>query len=67
MRMQTRLADLAPLFLLTILFLLVLSRYAFHDSIHFYLVTDFYPGGDLLGLLGRKDVFNEVGFRPLPK
>ena len=35
-------------------------RFAFHDALRLYLATEFYPGGDLLGLLGKYEVFPEV-------
>eukprot|EP01137_Pigoraptor_chileana_P011373 Opistho-2@62124 len=34
-------------------------HYAFYDDEYIYLVMDFYPGGDLLGLLGKHDNFPE--------
>eukprot|EP01136_Pigoraptor_vietnamica_P015527 Opistho-1_new@58791 len=34
-------------------------HYAFYDDEYLYLVMDFYPGGDLLGLLGKHDNFPE--------
>ena len=34
-------------------------HYAFHDDNFAYLVLDFLPGGDLLGLLGKFDSFSE--------
>eukprot|EP00053_Salpingoeca_punica_P004391 m.48899 g.48899 ORF g.48899 m.48899 type:complete len:634 (+) comp12770_c0_seq1:253-2154(+) len=34
-------------------------KFAFHDALRLYLATEFYPGGDLLGLLGKYEVFPE--------
>eukprot|EP00123_Amoebidium_parasiticum_P016124 comp23300_c0_seq1/m.38249 comp23300_c0_seq1/g.38249 ORF comp23300_c0_seq1/g.38249 comp23300_c0_seq1/m.38249 type:complete len:733 (-) comp23300_c0_seq1:544-2742(-) len=38
---------------------IVALKYAFHDATDLFLVMDFYPGGDLLSLLGKHDQFNE--------
>ncbi|KNC73413.1 hypothetical protein SARC_14030, partial [Sphaeroforma arctica JP610] len=34
-------------------------RYAFHDATNLYFVLDYYPGGDLLSLLGKHENFRE--------
>eukprot|EP01134_Creolimax_fragrantissima_P006655 CFRG6655T1 len=34
-------------------------RYAFHDATYLYFVLDYYPGGDLLSLLGKHEHFKE--------
>ena len=34
-------------------------KYSFQDDFHLYLVMDFLPGGDLMSLLIKKDIFTE--------
>lgn len=33
--------------------------YSFQDAVHLYLIMEFIPGGDLMGLLMKQDKFNE--------
>jgi len=34
--------------------------YSFQDSLNLYMVMEYLPGGDLMGLLIKKDTFTEV-------